>query len=480
MQLEKATSRSSEAALAGWISSNDVTLFTTVLVVVIAMFLHARLSKGAKENVQISAEKQLLAADLKSTASELDASNDLLEQTRQALNLTQEQRDQLRQRFDEKLEAIAQLNAKLDLILHEKGQLESEHRSLTEAKESLSQEQTKLMSQRAALTTERDALRTSNTSLQERLETLSGQLAEKIAALEQLAEQRDRLKKQADELDAIVAGLKQKMHELNIDLADTQARAAAAHEESAAKVQELEVQLADRDKQAEEYLADLKRAAELFNGLKAEKEQLQHALTEAELQYQAQLIEEGRHNRELLELNGKLERVAILFDASGSMRQAGASGGIDRWEEAQRIAATWLEHINVQQCVLIVFASDVRTFPEDGSLADLRGEAGKSKREALLQRVKEVSPVGATNTLDALRKAYEYDVDTILLFSDGAPSPPNAGVFDPAIARQIYDLCRAHRNVPIHTIGLGNYFDQNASTFLLSVAKITGGTFRGK
>jgi hypothetical protein len=129
---------------------------------------------------------------------------------------------------------------------------------------------------------------------------------------------------------------------------------------------------------------------------------------------------------------------------------------------------------------LIVFASDVRTFPEDGSLADLRGEAGKSKREALLQRVKEVSPVGATNTLDALRKAYEYDVDTILLFSDGAPSPPNAGVFDPAIARQIYELCRAHRNIPIHTIGLGNYFDQNASTFLLSVAKITGGTFRGK
>ena len=64
MQLEKVTSRSHEAAIAGWISSNDVTLFTTVLVVMIAMFLHARLSKGARENVQISQEKESLAARL--------------------------------------------------------------------------------------------------------------------------------------------------------------------------------------------------------------------------------------------------------------------------------------------------------------------------------------------------------------------------------------------------------------------------------
>ena len=49
MRLEKATSANSEAGLAGWISSNDVTLFTMVLVVVVAMFLHGKLARGKGE-----------------------------------------------------------------------------------------------------------------------------------------------------------------------------------------------------------------------------------------------------------------------------------------------------------------------------------------------------------------------------------------------------------------------------------------------
>ena len=290
------------------------------------------------------------------------------------------------------------------------------------AKESLSKEKTELMAQQASLVGDRDSLKTKNATLREQLDLIASQLAEKIAALEQVEQQRDRLKKQADELDAIVAGLKQRLEKLNIDLADTRGRAATAYTQSQTKVQELETQLAARDKTVEEYLAKLKRATELFQGLAAEKRELQRALSESELKHQAELLEEGRNNRELVGLTGRLERVAILFDASGSMRQAATSGGSDRWAEAQQIAATWLQHLNVQQCVLIVFSSDVRTFPEDGSLADLRGEGGKAKRDSLLQHVKTVSPGGWTNTYDALRKAYQYDVDSILLFSDGAPS----------------------------------------------------------
>jgi len=213
--------------------------------------------------------------------------------------------------------------------------------------------------------------------------------------------------------------------------------------------------------------------------LKSEKAQLEQKLSQAELQRQARLLEEGRNNRELVGLTGRLERVAVLFDASGSMPQAATSGSGDRWAEAQQIAGTWLKHLNVEQCVLIVFSSAVHTFPEDGSLADLRGETGKAKREALLQHVNTVSPSGGTNTYEALRKAYQYKIDAILLFTDGAPNKSQSGAFDPVVAQQIYDLCRAHPNVPVHTIGLGNYFDQKASTFLQSVAKITGGTFRG-
>ena len=473
MHLEKVTSRSGQAALAGWISSNDVTLFTTVLVMAIAMFLHARMTKGAKQNVQITEEKATLAARLEATAGELDSSKDLLNKTRTSLNLTQEERDQLRQQLAEKLSAVAALNTKLDALLKDKGLLESQQRSLIAAKDSLSKEKTNLVAQQATLADDRDSLKNANLNLREKLDLTAGQLADKIAALEQLENERENLKKQADELDAIVAGLKQRLAKLNIDLADTRTQ-------SQTRLRELESQLAQSDNTAEEYLAKLERATELFEGLKVEKRDLEQRLTKAALEHQAALLEESRNNRELVGLSGRLERVAILFDASGSMRQATTSGTGDRWAEAQHIAATWLQHLNVRQCVLIVFSSDVRTFPEDGSLADLHGEAGKAKRDLLLQHVKAVSPGGATNTYDALRKAYQYNVDSILLFSDGAPSVSSSGIFEPAAAQQIYELCRAHANVPIHTIGLGNYFDQNAATFLMSLAKITNGTFRGQ
>ncbi len=129
---------------------------------------------------------------------------------------------------------------------------------------------------------------------------------------------------------------------------------------------------------------------------------------------------------------------------------------------------------------MIVFSSDVLTFPADGSVAKVRGPVGASNRAALMQQLAAVQPAGWTNTLEALRKAYEYQVDTILLFSDGAPTNPNSGRFDEQVAQRIYALCRQHDDVPINSIGLGNYFDQSLSTFLRTVARLTGGTFRGR
>ena len=480
MQLEKVTSRSGHAALAGWISSNDVTLFTTVLIMAIAIFLHAKMTKGAKENAQISQEKATLADSLQATASELDTSRDLLDKTRESLNLTQEERDQLRKQLADKLAAIAQLNAKLDALLKEKGLLTSQFETLTASKESLSKEKAALLAQRETLAGDRDSLTTKNVDLRQQLDTIARQLAPKIAALEQVEAERDRLKKQADELDSIVTRLKQRLEQMNIDLADVRSSAATDQATAQSRLQDLETKLAASDKTAEDYLAKLRRATEMLQNLTAEKKKLQHELSESELKRQAELLEEARNNRELVGLTGRLERVAVLFDASGSMRQAATSGNGDRWAEAQQLAATWLQHLNVQQCVLIVFSTDVRTFPEDGSLADFRGPGGKEKRTALLQHVKTVAPGGWTDTQAALRKAYQYDIDSILLLSDGAPSLSTTGIFDPIAAQQIYDLCRSRPNVPIHTIGLGNYFDQNASNFLMTLAKVTNGTFRGK
>ncbi len=56
MQLEKTTNPAGEAGLAGWISSNDVTLLTMVLVVVIALFLHVTVIKGRIQNKHMQEE----------------------------------------------------------------------------------------------------------------------------------------------------------------------------------------------------------------------------------------------------------------------------------------------------------------------------------------------------------------------------------------------------------------------------------------
>ena len=54
MHLERVTTRSSEAGIAGWIASNDVTLFTMVLVMVIAIFLHSKVNKGILDNSRLA------------------------------------------------------------------------------------------------------------------------------------------------------------------------------------------------------------------------------------------------------------------------------------------------------------------------------------------------------------------------------------------------------------------------------------------
>jgi uncharacterized coiled-coil DUF342 family protein len=478
MQLEKVTSQSGHAALAGWISSNDVTLFTTVLVMAVAIFLAAKLSRGVEENAQITADRDALANRLDATSGDLKNSTASLNDARKQLDSTREKSVQLQLDLVQKLEAIASLNTKLDALIKEKGQLESQRQSLLAAKDSLSKDKERLSGLQATVIQERDSLDAKNVDLHRQLDSLASKLAEKVAALEQVESERDRLKKQADELEVIVAKLKQQSDKLNVNLADLRTSASETQAKSDHQIAELETKLAARDKTAEDYVAELARAAEELQRLTSEKRALQETISKSELKHQAELLEQGRNNRELVGLTGNLKRVAVLFDASGSMRQK-AGDGSDRWSEAQDIAAKWLQHLNVEQCTLIVFSSSVHVFPEDGSLADVRGESGRAKRDALLRQVRAVTPSGGTNTYEALRSAYEHDIDAILLFSDGAPSRSNTGEFDPGAAKQIYELCRAHPNIPIHTVGLGNYFDQNASTFLISVAKITGGTFRG-
>jgi hypothetical protein len=187
--------------------------------------------------------------------------------------------------------------------------------------------------------------------------------------------------------------------------------------------------------------------------------------------------EPGMH-KELIGLKGNLRRVAIVFDTSGSMAQSG------RWEQARGVVATWLEHLAISECVLILFSNDAQLFPEDGRFLDMRGPRGAANRRLLLNRIEATKPDGGTNTLLALQMAYRCpNLDTILLFTDGEPNNPKSVVanqFDPEVAERIYALLQQHKEIPVNTVGLGNYFKPQLSGFLMRVAQDTGGSFLGR
>ena len=165
--------------------------------------------------------------------------------------------------------------------------------------------------------------------------------------------------------------------------------------------------------------------------------------------------------------------MAILFDASGSMTQKG------RWEEVQRIALTWLDHLDVDECVLIVFSSGVATFPADGSLLRVSGPDGAASRARLLEYLRSVKPEGWTNTLAAMQQAYRYPVDTIILFSDGADLRDHQPLQRPSGRADLCPLPPACRH-PDQRHRTGQLLRPDFSTFLRTTAQLTGGTFVGR
>jgi hypothetical protein len=219
--------------------------------------------------------------------------------------------------------------------------------------------------------------------------------------------------------------------------------------------------------------------------------------------------------KELLGLRGDLKNVALVFDQSGSMRGA-------RWKSACELVQTWIEHLDINACVLITFNDNTTRYPEDDGLLEMKDSTGApnhDNRTKLRERLDKIEPTGNTNTLKALQVAFACpNIDTIILFTDGKPdlgtaqtqpqpqpqqitpkrgffhnlfkqektqvAPPPVPVAGSSLTQDIYDLCQQQmqtRSVPVNTVGLGNYFEgREYATFLLTVAKITGGTFIGR
>lgn len=521
MQLEKATSPAGEAGLAGWISSNDVTLFTVVLVVVIAVFLQANVIKGSKRNVQLEGDKAKLAGELTDKKEELDKEKDELDQKRRELDDTRQRLEDTDQKLQETTEQLKKTEQDLAVTKKERDELENTRKELDEKLmqtrldvQNLAKTLDALNLEKDELTEQKEDLTETKAKLDEDLADLTAKLTERLKQLDDLKKERDLLDEKAKALNDRVARLEQQLGDSEESLEEIKqssqtemeslkkllARALERHkadqavstkdlQDTRTKAQEADARAKEATERADDYLDRLRRAADYVKGINENKQMLQlqidalkvqlanalDDLKEAEQQVSHSRSREKSINRELVGLRGDLRRVAVLFDSSGSMAQGG------RWEEVQRIASTWLDHLDVDECVLIVFSDQATAFPADGSMIRVSGPDGDASRIRLMTQLRSVKPSGWTNTLAAMQKAYGYaDLDTIILFSDGAPTYEGRNAFNAEAAQQIYALCQRHSNIPVNAIGLGNYFDQELSTFLRTVARLTGGTFLGR
>jgi len=219
-----------------------------------------------------------------------------------------------------------------------------------------------------------------------------------------------------------------------------------------------------------------KKVKDLTSQLEAEAQRLHEAKTEfSELHMKIK----GRPQvaKVVLGLKGRTDKVAILFDCSGSMAQGG------RWGQAQDIVKTWTAYLDIGECALISFSTTADLFKVGPQFwFDLRGKDGEKNKALLVERLASLKPSGGTNTLAALELAYGLEgVQTIFLFSDGAPNDGNSDKFDQAIADRIYELCAKHKKTTtVNTVGLGNYFEEQFATFLMLVAERSGGSFQGR
>ncbi|MEQ9380174.1 MAG: hypothetical protein RJP95_04880 [Pirellulales bacterium] len=262
-----------------------------------------------------------------------------------------------------------------------------------------------------------------------------------------LQEERESLRKANEELDSKIARAR--------DIYFSQKRKIA--------------ELTERVKEAVDGLAKL---ATTQNELKVVQANYEELVARSEQRER----DERRVRGELLGLKGSLDRVAVIFDASLSMKTG------DRWDSARQVMLDWVDYLDMKECKLLVFNDHVVQYPEGDRLLKLQGEEGAEDREKMRRFLENVEPAGRTNTLAALREAYQVQgLDTIILFTDGAPYISGEQQrYDAELVKEIYSLCHSHPEVPINAVGLGDYFSPELSAFLLRVSEITQGTFIGR
>ena len=156
-----------------------------------------------------------------------------------------------------------------------------------------------------------------------------------------------------------------------------------------------------------------------------------------------------------------------------------------RWKEAKELVLSWIKYLPVQEVLVILFDSEVRTLPSDGRWVDLTRD---SDRESLINEISLSSAAsGSTNTLAAIEQAFRCEgASAIVLFTDGKPDTSTAPSMNGALAVDAILACvKSQESIQsgatrLHTVGVGNYFEAGAGKFLLDLANAGRGSFIGR
>ncbi len=176
----------------------------------------------------------------------------------------------------------------------------------------------------------------------------------------------------------------------------------------------------------------------------------------------------------------KTRRAIFLIDVSASMASADGRKAT-RMERATAELKRAIGQLEVSTRVRVyAFASEVRDFP---------GTAARAQQPRIAKWLDRLVPSGATNTYGALMRALNdpFNADTIILLSDGSPTP---GTFDGKTYGRpeqiLAEVARVNelRGVRIHSVAFsaGMLHKGEARTgggqFLRRLAKNNAGTFR--
>lgn len=199
-------------------------------------------------------------------------------------------------------------------------------------------------------------------------------------------------------------------------------------------------------------------------------------------------------------LKGPMKNVAFIFDTSDSMTwlitptgtEKSSPIAIARFAEYKALLASWVEHLSFDAFTIVTIGDKAGEVPDwAGKLAP--GDA--EHRRVAVEFVKALDASGSTNTMAALKLTLEQmeGVDTVVLFSDGAPNdeqnrPVRADSQEAIIATtRVLDYLRTSNRdangrptVVINTIAMGEYLNAIYGKFLQDMAKENGGVFIGR